>query len=82
MGAFLLGLGLGMIGGVLMAPRPGKHYRAVFGAKASEGMDYLMNKTEGIRDSATGAVEKGREAMSRHIERIATTQQPAEVYTR
>ncbi len=82
MGAFLLGLGVGMVGGMLMAPRPGRYYREILSDKASEGAGYLRAKTEGIRGSASDAVDKSREAMSRQIEKFAAKPQPAEVYNR
>jgi gas vesicle protein len=80
MGSFLLGLGVGMVGGILMAPQPGEHYRRMLGEKASEGYDYLKNKTEGLRDSASGAVEKGREVMTERLDRAYAS--PSPVYQR
>jgi len=38
MGSFLLGLGAGIVGGLLIAPRPGSYYRNVLGNKASEAV--------------------------------------------
>jgi gas vesicle protein len=82
MGSFLLGLGVGMVGGLLIAPRPGSYYRDVLGDKANKGFDYLKDKTADLRDSASGAVQKGKEAVSQQIENLAVkTNQPA-VYQR
>ena len=83
MGAFLLGLGVGVVGGMLLAPKPGHYYRAILGEKASEGVDYLKNKTDDLRGSANDAVEKGRDAMSRGMEKMASgNQQPVATYSR
>lgn len=80
MGSFLLGLGVGMVGGMLMAPQRGEHYRRILGEKASEGIDYLKNKTEGLRDSASDAVEKGREVVTERLDRAYAS--PSSVYQR
>jgi gas vesicle protein len=71
-----------MVTGLLIAPRSGAYYRNVLGNKASEGFDYLKDKTAHLRDSASGAVQKGKEAVSQQIENLAVnTNQPA-VYQR
>ena len=41
MDKFMLGLGLGMIGGILFAPRSGSETRRMIGDKAVEGVDYV-----------------------------------------
>jgi gas vesicle protein len=71
MGSFLLGLGAGMVGGLLMAPKPGSYYR-----------DYLKDKTAGLRDSASGAVEKGKAAVSQQLENLAIKTNHDAVYQR
>ena len=82
MGSFLLGLGTGIIGGLLIAPRPGSYYRDVLGNKANEGLGYLKDKTSDLRDSASGAVEKGKEAVSQQIENLAINTNQPPVYQR
>ena len=82
MGTFLLGFGVGIIGGILMAPEKGEHYRNILACKASEGMDYLKEKSEGLKETASGAVERGRDAVGQSIEKIAIKNRPAEVYQR
>lgn len=82
MGSFLLGFGVGIVGGLLMAPRPGSYYREALGNKASEGLDYLKDKTANLRDSASGALEKGKEAMSQQIENVAINTNQPPVYQR
>ena len=82
MGSFLLGLGTGMVAGLLIAPRPGSYYRNVLGDNASEGFDYLKDKTADLRDSASGAVQKGKEAVSQKIENLAVNTNQGAVYQR
>jgi hypothetical protein len=82
MGSFLLGFGAGLVGGLLMAPRPGSHYRGILSDKAGEGLNYVKDKTAGLRNSATDAMEKGKEVVSQRIENLAIkTCEPA-VYQR
>ena len=82
MGSFLLGLGTGMVTGLLIAPRPGSYYRDVVSNKASEGFGYLKDKTSNLRDSASGAVQKGKEAVSQQIENLAVNTNRTAVYQR
>ncbi len=82
MGSFLLGFGVGIVGGLLIAPRPGSYYRGVLGNKASEGLDYLKDKTTDLRQSASGAVEKGKEAVSQQIENMTVNTNQPPVYQR
>jgi hypothetical protein len=82
MGSFLLGLGSGLVTGLLIAPRPGSYYRDVLGNKASDGFDYLKDKTADLRNSAAGAVQKGKEAVSQQIENLAVNTDQGAVYQR
>lgn len=43
MDKFLLGLGIGMIGGVLLAPRSGSETRKMIADKASDGAEYMKD---------------------------------------
>ena len=45
MGNFLLGFGLGLVGGVLFAPRSGEDTRGYIGSKANEGVDYVKRQS-------------------------------------
>lgn len=64
-GSFLLGLGLGVGVGLLFAPQSGDDTRDMLLSKADDGKDYLKRQSEGLRGSAAGIVDKGREAISR-----------------
>ena len=81
MNSFLLGFGAGAIGGILLAPRAGKHYRHLIRSKAVEGVGYLKQQTEGLRGSASDVLNKGKEAVGQHVEKMALNS-PAEVYQR
>lgn len=83
MGTFLLGFGIGIVGGMLLAPQKGEHYRNILASKASGGMDYLKQKSEGLKESASGAVERSRDVVGQSIEKIAIkSNRLAEVYQR
>jgi gas vesicle protein len=73
-GYFLLGLGLGVAAGVLLAPKSGAETREYLKSKAEEsgdyirsraddGREYLKKRTEELKESATDVYEKGRSAV-------------------
>ena len=73
-GYFLLGLGLGVAAGVLLAPKSGAETREYLRSKAEEsgdylrtradeGREYLKKQSETIRDSAADLYERGRSAV-------------------
>ncbi|MGA8599656.1 MAG: YtxH domain-containing protein [Bryobacteraceae bacterium] len=73
-GYFLLGLGIGVAAGVLLAPKSGSETREYLRSKAEEGGDYvrtrasdsreyLKKRGEEIRDSATDILERGKTAV-------------------
>lgn len=73
-GYFLLGLGLGVAAGVLLAPKSGAETREYLRSKAEEsgdylksradeGREYLKKRTDDLKDSASDIYEKGRSAV-------------------
>lgn len=79
---FLLGLGLGVAAGILLAPKSGDETRELLKSKAGEGADflkakandgaeYVRRKREDVRDSASDIYEKGREHVTRHKENLS-----------
>lgn len=68
---FLLGLGVGFVAGILIAPRSGEETIQYLKEKAVEGKDYLNKQQETLKGSAQDVVEKGREALLRQKEQIA-----------
>lgn len=80
-GYFLLGLGLGVAAGVLLAPKSGAETRDLLVSKAGEGTDYLRARAEDskeylkqrgshIADSASEIVEKGKTAVNKRKETL------------
>jgi gas vesicle protein len=67
---FLLGLGLGAVAGLLMAPQSGEETRRLVSEKAEEGKDYVAGKSRQIRRRAQGFVAKGREFVNKGRERL------------
>jgi gas vesicle protein len=70
-GYFLLGLGLGVAAGVLLAPKSGAETREFLRSKAEESGDYLRSRaddsreymrkrSDDLRESANDLYEKGR----------------------
>ena len=70
-GFFLAGLGMGAILALLFAPRSGKETREYIAGKAEEGRDYVKAKTEDLRRQAEGAVEKGKDLVTKQKELLS-----------
>ena len=68
---FFLGLGLGVAVGLLVAPKSGAETRDLLLTKADEGKEYLKRRGEGLRDSATDLLEKGRDAVNRQRDQFS-----------
>jgi gas vesicle protein len=68
--SFLLGLGVGVAIGMLFAPKSGEETRQIIKEKAGESGDYLKQRGSELKDTASGWVDKGREAMGRQKENI------------
>jgi gas vesicle protein len=71
LGFFLAGLGLGAILALLFAPRSGKETREFITEKAEEGRDYVKAKAEDLRRQAEGAVEKGKDLVTKQKELLS-----------
>ena len=79
---FVVGLGIGVAVGLLMAPRSGEETRRYLRTKADEGTDYLRAKAdEGkefvrrrgteLRESASDLIDRSKEAIVRQKEQLA-----------
>lgn len=64
-GHFLVGLGVGVGLGLILAPESGEEIRGTLKDKADEGKDYLKKQASEFRESASGIVDRGREAVNR-----------------
>jgi gas vesicle protein len=71
LGFFLAGLGMGAVLALLFAPRSGKETREYIAGKAEEGRDYVKAKTEDLRRQAEGAVEKGKDLVTKQKELLS-----------
>ena len=63
--SFLLGLGVGVAIGMLFAPKSGSETRELIKTKAGEGGEYIKQRGADLKDTATGWVDKGKDALSR-----------------
>jgi len=68
---FLFGLGMGVAVGVLFAPKSGQETRDLLMSRANDGRDYLRRKGDEVRDSATDAIGRGREAFQQQKENLS-----------
>jgi gas vesicle protein len=68
---FFYGLGLGVVGALLLAPKSGAQTRTAIVDKAREGQKFLKRQSCQIRDSVTGTIERGRKAAERTAQGIA-----------
>ena len=69
--SFLLGLGVGVGIGMLFAPKSGEETRKLIKDKASEGTDFVKQRSSDIKQTATEWVEKGKEAIGRQKDTIS-----------
>ena len=68
---FFLGLGLGVTVGLLVAPKSGPETREMLLAKADEGKDYLLRRTDDLKGSASDLVEKGRNVILKQKDQMS-----------
>jgi gas vesicle protein len=71
LGFFLAGLGIGAVLALLFAPRSGKETREYIAGKAEEGREFVKAKTEDLRRQAEGAVEKGKDLVTKQKELLS-----------
>jgi gas vesicle protein len=57
----LLGIAIGTAAGVLLAPRSGEEIRNDVRRRAREGLDYLSEQAERLRDRSEKVVNRGKE---------------------
>ncbi len=68
---FFLGLGVGVAVGLLFAPQSGEETRGLIKSKAQEGGDYLKRRGEEVRDTASDALDRGRDLVSRQRDQLS-----------
>jgi gas vesicle protein len=79
---FIVGLGIGVAVGMLLAPRSGEETRRLLRDKADEGKDFLRTKADEskefvrrrgteIRESASDLIDRSKDAITRQKEQLA-----------
>jgi gas vesicle protein len=63
---FLVGMALGAIAGLLLAPSAGEETRKYLRERSAKGLDTLNRQAGKLREGAEGMVQRGKEIMSRH----------------
>jgi gas vesicle protein len=81
-GYFLLGLGVGVAAGILLAPKAGDETREMIRSKAGEGADYLRARANEsadyvkrrgaeIKDTAGDILERGKSTVGQSRDKLA-----------
>jgi gas vesicle protein len=68
---FFLGLGLGVAVGVLFAPKSGAETREFIRSKAEEGVDFVKQRGDDLRQTATETIDRGKETLRRQKESLS-----------
>lgn len=79
---FIVGLGIGVAVGMLLAPRSGEETRHLLREKADEGKDYLRTKADEskefvrrrsteLRESAGDLIDRSKDAIARQKDQLA-----------
>lgn len=68
--AFLLGLGVGVGIGMLFAPKSGQETREYIKSKAGEGSEFLKQRGSEFKETASGWVDRSKEAIGRQKENL------------
>jgi gas vesicle protein len=69
----LIGIGIGLLAGVLLAPRSGEEIRRDVRRRASEGLDYLNEQAGRFRGGAEKVASKGKKWIGRQTESAQST---------
>lgn len=71
-GWFLAGLGLGALVGVLYAPKSGKEVRDTIVQSATEGREYLTNRSQEFKGQVDTWVKKGKDTINRSKDQLSS----------
>ncbi len=69
---FFLGLGVGLIGGVLLAPKSGTETREYLGEKTDDGLKNLKNRACDVTGAASDLVAQGKATASGFVDKTTT----------
>jgi gas vesicle protein len=68
---FVLGVGVGVVVGLLFAPKTGEETRELLKNKADEGKEYLKKRGSELRVTAEEVLERGRDVVGRQKDTLA-----------
>lgn len=68
---FLLGLGVGVVTALVLAPQSGQETRRLITEKAKEGRDYLDRTSKKVRGRAEELMSRGSDLLTDGRERLA-----------
>lgn len=71
----LIGVGIGMVAGLLLAPRSGQEMREDIRRRTNEGVDYLNQQAEKLRDGTEKFVSKGKEWIEKQSQNIQSARE-------
>ncbi len=71
MASFLLGLGVGAVAALALAPQSGEETRRLIAGKAREGSDYLEGAGKKVRDRSGEYIAKGSDLLTQGKQRLA-----------
>ena len=74
---FLVGIAVGAIAALLLAPSPGEETWKYLRERSNKGLDYLNQQAGKLRQSAEGVVRKGREIVASHRDTVDTAEKQA-----
>lgn len=69
---FFLGLGVGFIGGVLLAPKSGTETREYLGERTDDGLNYLKNRANDVNIAASDLVAQSKATASEFVDKTKT----------
>jgi gas vesicle protein len=72
LGYFFLGLGVGVVAGLLFAPKSGEETRRLIRDRAADSGDYLKKQTSDIKSQASDLIDKSKDQLAKHRESIAS----------
>ena len=68
---FLLGIGLGVAAGVLLAPQSGEKTRRLIRSRAEEGADYVKRRSKEIQETAAEVIQESKKTIQRRKDSLA-----------
>lgn len=70
--SFIIGVALGAVAGMLLAPRRGEETRKYLRERSTKGLDTLNQQAGKLLETADGIVKKGKEFIGPHRDSVKT----------